>query len=121
MIYTLSGAVPSKKNSKRIVRAGKRVLIIPSKNHYLWHKEALKDLLSQGIEQIDKCTIDIRFIFGDMRRADLSNKAESIMDLLVDAGIIKDDNWQVVNDLHLSGAYSKGVFSTIIKIRGMND
>lgn len=30
------------------------------------------------------------------RRADLTNKAESILDLLVDCRIIEDDNWFVV-------------------------
>lgn len=33
---------------------------------------------------------------GTKRRGDLSNKFESVADLLVDAGIIEDDNWYVV-------------------------
>lgn len=33
--------------------------------------------------------------------ADLTNKAESVMDLLVDCGIIVDDSWQVVEKLTL--------------------
>ena len=32
----------------------------------------------------------------DKRSGDLSNKFESVADLLVDAGIIKDDNWNIV-------------------------
>jgi crossover junction endodeoxyribonuclease RusA len=32
----------------------------------------------------------------DNRKTDLTNKAESIMDLLVDCKIIDDDCWQVI-------------------------
>ena len=32
----------------------------------------------------------------DRRKADLTNKAESIADLLVDNGFLADDNWTVV-------------------------
>ncbi len=39
-----------------------------------------------------RCTVDIKFFAHDARRFDLTNKAESVMDLLVDAGIIEDDN-----------------------------
>lgn len=39
--------------------------------------------------------IEMKFWFPDRRKADLTNKAESIMDLLVDAGIIEDDNVNV--------------------------
>jgi Holliday junction resolvase RusA-like endonuclease len=39
----------------------------------------------------------------DNRRTDLSNKAESIMDLLVDNGILEDDCWQIVPILALQG------------------
>ena len=35
------------------------------------------------------------------RKFDLTNKAESIMDLLVDAGILLDDNYEVVPKLIL--------------------
>jgi Holliday junction resolvase RusA-like endonuclease len=37
----------------------------------------------------------------DAIRADLTNKAESIMDLLVDAGVLQDDNWNVVPEVIL--------------------
>ena len=38
----------------------------------------------------------------DNRRADLTNKAESIMDLLVDCKVIVDDSWQEVPRLLLN-------------------
>lgn len=35
------------------------------------------------------------FFPPDRRKADLSNKFESVADLLVDAGVLEDDNWFV--------------------------
>lgn len=48
--------------------------------------------------------IDIYFWWPDNRKSDLSNKAESIMDLLVDCKIILDDSWQEVPELLLKSA-----------------
>jgi Holliday junction resolvase RusA-like endonuclease len=45
--------------------------------------------------------IVIQIWAGDKRASDLTNKAESIMDLLVDAGILSDDNWFVVPNVEL--------------------
>lgn len=38
----------------------------------------------------------------DHRRCDLTNKAESVMDLLVDNGFIEDDCWQITGLIELS-------------------
>lgn len=46
--------------------------------------------------------IIIDFYVENKRKADLSNKAESIMDLLVDASVIEDDNFFVVPRLILN-------------------
>ena len=45
--------------------------------------------------------ISIKIYAPDKRKADLTNKAESIMDLLVDNGKIEDDNWFVIGDIRL--------------------
>lgn len=45
--------------------------------------------------------IELIFYAKDKRLFDLSNKAESIMDLLVDAGVIEDDNYSFVPELNL--------------------
>jgi hypothetical protein len=41
-----------------------------------------------------KCVVDV--IYPDYRKADNTNKAESVHDLLVDAGILSDDNNKVM-------------------------
>lgn len=45
--------------------------------------------------------VSITFYPNTRRRFDLSNAAESVMDLLVDAAILADDSWSVVLDLSL--------------------
>lgn len=43
----------------------------------------------------------LTFYPSNNRRCDLTNKAESIMDLLVDTGVLTDDNWHLVKSLRL--------------------
>jgi len=45
--------------------------------------------------------VAITFIADSRRRFDLSNAAESVKDLLVDAEIFADDSAFIVGDLHL--------------------
>lgn len=93
----LTGRIPSKKNSTRRIMRGGRIFTVPSKAYEDWQKEHLYNLnlkkisLRQNIEEIE-----ITIFAPDKRKSDLTNKAESIMDLLVDAHIIPDDNWFVV-------------------------
>ncbi len=75
--------------------------MIPSAQHEAWHRIALPGL--RGIKKIEgRVKIAMTFFPESMRKGDLSNKAESIMDLLVDAAIIEDDNWYIVPELTLS-------------------
>ena len=101
------GSTPSKKNSKIIICRGKFPNLIPSKNYSEWHKDALIQL--KGKEKITENKITITFFTGDNRKFDLTNKAESIMDTLVDAGLLEDDNYSVVSELCLKfGGVDKG-------------
>lgn len=54
-----------------------------------------------GTKPIESKKITLTFFAGDNRKFDLSNKAESIMDTLVDAGLLEDDNYSVVSELVL--------------------
>jgi len=104
---TLTGRIPSKKNSRNVfVRRGKPVNI-PSDNYAEWHKQATVQLGSQPkIAFKSVCEVQMEFHMPDNRACDLTNKAESIMDLLVDYGIILDDKWQIIPRILLE---SKGV------------
>ena len=93
----LLGQVPSKKNSRINTRSGRS---FPSKRYSEWHKSAseqLKALISISPRgDSEKVTINYMFYVQDLRRRDVSNMIESINDLFVDMGIVKDDDWQHV-------------------------
>lgn len=99
----LKGSVPSKKNNKRIVAWGNRVGLRSSDRFLAWHHD---QMMTSGIKRIKKIKgpvsyINLYFYRENIRRVDLSNMAESVMDLLVDAGIIEDDNIFIVPELSL--------------------
>ncbi len=95
---TLHGRIPSKKNSKRIARIQHgpqrgRTVLVSSRNHDIWHHSAQIELLEQKARPMTgRLNVTMKFWFPDNRKSDLTNKAESVMDLLVDTGIIEDDN-----------------------------
>lgn len=76
-------------------------MLIPSKQFRAWHKPALESAKEQCQHKFSKVEIYIVFFAETRRRFDLTNKAESIMDLLVDAEILADDNYKVVPFLAL--------------------
>jgi len=107
---TVMGRIPSKKNSKRIITRGGKPSIISSESYEAWQSNALWDVHKQWTDAVLTTVneVEITFFWPDKRRCDLSNKAESIMDLLVDAKINADDNWGVVPRLVLiSGGVDK--------------
>ena len=101
---TFNGRIPSKKNSRNIFvdRRTGTIRNIPSKTYAEWRDRNLMELVNQMPEPLKKVDeIQMEFYMPDDRKTDLSNKAESVMDLLVDAKIIEDDCWQVVPALYL--------------------
>lgn len=99
------GIIPSKKNSKRIIRVGNKRRIISSKQYINWENKHM-DLLAQVSADIvnpinTPCKITVQFEVATKRKFDLSNKFESIADLLVKAQILKDDNWGILPNIQL--------------------
>ena len=90
MKFKLKGNIPSKKNSRINTRSGRS---FPSRKYSEWHEDAGWQIKS--LKPI-KHRIKIDYIFTpkDRRLFDVSNKIESINDLLVDMGIIEDDNYK---------------------------
>lgn len=78
---------------------GRRCVLLPQKKYTDWHKSTSLQLPKLTIPSIIELTI--LFYFPDARKTDLTNKAESIMDLLVDNGVLSDDNHEVVPRLVL--------------------
>lgn len=101
MMLIIKGDCPSKKNSVSLFRhkiTGKWMKA-PGPNYNRWHASALEQ-----VKDVPKVTEPIDYVFMKIypktfRKSDSSNKGESVMDLLVDAGIIEDDNWFVVPEV----------------------
>ena len=52
---------------------------------------------------IDRCSMKVKFYFEDLYEQDLSNKAETIQDLLVACHILADDNYKILNPVTYMG------------------
>jgi Holliday junction resolvase RusA-like endonuclease len=97
MKIIITGSTPSKKNSRINTRSGRS---FPSSKYTAWHKDAVKQL--QGVKPIPSKTPLIFTYYSDsLRSGDLSNKWQSIEDTFTDCGIIKDDNWHILPDIHM--------------------
>ena len=94
--FVILGETPAKKNS-RIVNT-KTGRSFPSKRYTQWHRDAMLQVYTQKQNApIDKpCRIKLTFTHGDLRRRDSDNGSSSILDLLIDSGVLTDDNWQIV-------------------------
>jgi hypothetical protein len=99
MSIIILGRIPSKKNSKIMVCRGRTPMLLPSQKHQEWHKLASQQV--DGFPAATQKDLTLSFWFPDNRGADLTNKAESVMDLLVDNNILEDDAWQVTGAVHL--------------------
>lgn len=96
MILTILGRIPSKKNSRINTRSGRS---FPSSKYTAWHKDASLQIM--GAKPQSQKDFVLTFYMPDNRRCDLTNKAESVMDLLVDCGLLEDDCWQVTGKIRL--------------------
>ena len=102
MQITIAGDCPSKKNSRAVSFKNGRFGLFPGKTYQKWHNEAMNQLfLLKEYPRIKVEQIDIVFYPETRRRSDLTNRAESVMDLLVDACILEDDNWYVCPRINL--------------------
>lgn len=107
MKLIIEGETPAKKNSRIQLPNGRN---IPSKQYQQWHKSAEVQvrMMTIGHQAIDYPVIITLFFFhGDLRRRDSDNGTSSILDLLVDAGVLADDKWQIVRILNVFNQYDK--------------
>lgn len=115
--FSLTAPIPSKKNSRLNFRTkyGKQISI-PNKAYSEWHKLNLPVVkilaLNSQFDSQNPFSLGVKIIFKDKRRRDLDNALNSILDLLVDGGLIPDDNWGVIQEMsiraekgNIDGAY----------------
>lgn len=65
----------------------------------------------------EKCKMTITYYFKDKRRHDPSNYDKMLLDGLVEANIIKDDNYDVIQEFTTIGKYDKENPRTEIEIK----
>lgn len=116
MTIILSGETPSKKNSRINTRSGRS---FPNKKFTEWHDKQLLELSFRKGKQptIDNpCKLCVEFVHGDERRRDSDNQLSSILDLLVDAEVLKDDGWKIVREISVKNTFEKKNSMAIISI-----
>lgn len=97
MTITIPGQPVTKKNSQQIIVVGGRTRIIPSKR-YKEYREAALWAIPAAARQRMECPLNVQCVYfmENDRRVDLCNLIEATCDILVDAGVLKDDNRHIV-------------------------
>ena len=110
--FTIQGNPVPKKNSMRPIRTRDGRTMLLQAQRYLDYDKSAKLQLSQqrnniaGFACIDY-PVNVQCIFfrGDRRRTDLVNLENSICDILTEAKIISDDNYNIVAGMDGSRVY----------------
>ena len=120
MILRLTAPIPSKKNSRLVVGRGRgRALNIPSAQYREWHKANLGSVRAQlAAQEIPAAPLELRLriYLADRRRRDLDNALSSVLDLLVDAGALKDDSWAVVPRMQVEAELASEEPSAVVEL-----
>lgn len=117
----LAGDIPSLKNSKQVICRGTRPMLIPSARYKNWHEEMLWVLKKyKPHKPIECCEITIVINAKTKRLFDLDNKVSSLMDTLVDAEIIKNDTYDVVQRIVVTFGEVDKIGGALIKIEYEN-
>lgn len=115
----LEGSVPSKKNQR--INRGDGVSF-PSKKFIQWQDDALKQVRLQTRQRFYvPVAIEVIVYFGTKVRSDLDNRLSSILDMLVEALVLRDDKWQDVPRIAIEAEYRKGKPGAFIRITELPD
>lgn len=96
--FTIKMPPVTKKNSQQILvnKATGRPFIMPSKQYKQYEKDAMY-FIPKGRETIDyPVNVKCMFYMPTRRAVDLTNLEQAIDDIMVRAGLLKDDNSGVV-------------------------
>lgn len=120
MHITIGIAPITKKNHQDIIynKKTKRRMVIPSKQ-YRDYEKACAEFIPQMPFNMFDCPVNVECVFymPTRRRVDLVNLEQSVLDILVKYGILKDDNCNIVVSMDGSRVlYSKENPRTEIEI-----
>lgn len=116
---SIPGEVPAKKNSRINTRSGRS---FPSKRYSEWHGKAvflLRKAQMEGQMPVDvdyPVTVQLTFCHGDNRRRDSDNGVSSVLDAMVDAGVLSDDCWRIVRGITVLNIMNRGCPEVIVTV-----
>ena len=94
-MIVLTGQTPSHKNSKQMFvnRKSGRSFPANNKNYLAWKSGAIYEAKYESEKKnIESCALVMTFFVKDKRHRDLDNMIASVQDVLVEAGVLSDDN-----------------------------
>ena len=96
--YVFRGEVASKKNSKVLARVKGRPMLLPSRKYQEWEKRARLAIMAEGrpTEPLKAARLFMVIYHGDLIKRDSNNATQGVQDVLVDMGVLEDDNWMVI-------------------------
>lgn len=114
VIIYLAGPIAPKKNSRQNFWR----ISLPSQNYIERHKRIINKLKNTERRYNWKpCVISITSIVWDRIKSDCDNQVASIMDTIVDLGIIEDDNRFVVKEINVRNiGYAKNCWLHRVEI-----
>lgn len=116
----------TKKNSQRIMHSSKTgaSFIMPSQKYIDYEAEAVWHCKKAGVHEPIDYPVEVKCLFymPTKRRVDLTNLLESVDDVLVRSGVLKDDHSGIIVSHDGSRVlYDKDNPRTVLFIREMED
>ena len=94
LTFTIPITPITKKNHQQIVKAGKRTIVIPSKQYLEYEKETANFIPATEISQ--RINVKALYYMPTRGRVDLTNLNEALHDCLVKHRCIMDDNSNII-------------------------
>lgn len=96
MKFTIPLQPITKKNSQKIVRAGRFYKVVQSDRYRQYEKDC--GVFIPKVETPIDYPVNVKALYfrGDRRRVDLNNLHAALHDILVKYGVLKDDNFKII-------------------------
>ena len=94
LTFTIPITPITKKNHQQIVKAGKRTIVIPSKQYREYEKSTANFIPATEISQ--RINVKALYYMPTKRRVDLTNLNEALHDCMVKHKCIADDNSNII-------------------------
>lgn len=93
---TIRTSPHTKKNSQVIAKHNGRTFVVQNKLYKKYEKECLNVIEPPEKPLDEPVNVQMRFFMPTRRRVDLVNLQQACLDILVRAGVLEDDNFNIV-------------------------